>query len=151
MKYRQPFGKTSLVIGIVVLLSATASLAQTPVDPQSATLSAADAASKNSCASQTQPPKLSYPKRARAMGITGVVVVQVRIDAEGVPQDVKVIERRLNKTSVTLPDGTAEDVTYIFDATATGFAQSLSCSKRAGKQGPRGVVIQVPLNFDLTN
>jgi Gram-negative bacterial TonB protein C-terminal len=151
MKYMQAFGKASFAIGILVMISANISQAQTPVDAQPAARPTADAATKNSCTKQSSPPKLSYPKRARAMGITGTVVVEMRIDADGVPQSAKVVERRLNKTSVASADGGAENVTNIFDTEAINFAQGLSCSKRAGQRSQRGAVIQVPLKFDLAN
>jgi TonB family protein len=151
MKRASASAKFCFVAAVLVLTSANVTRAQAPVDAQSVAPPAVDTASKNSCTQQSPPPKLSYPKRARAMGVTGTVVVEMRMDADGVPQNARVVERRLNKTSVASADGAAEDVTNIFDAAAINFAQSLSCTNRAGQQSQRGVVIQVPLKFDLAN
>jgi TonB family protein len=151
MKHASASAKFCFVAAVLVLTSANVTRAQTPADPQPVAPPAADAATQNRCAQQSQPPKLSYPKRARAMGVTGTVVVEMRMDADGVPQNARVVERRLNKTSVASADGGAEDVTNIFDVAAINFAQSLSCSKRAGQRPQRGTVIQVPLKFDLAN
>ena len=91
--------------------------------------------------------EIVYPLLARARGIEGELTMEIRVDARGLPVDIKVVKRKINIDRAVDLAGVVQDVTTIFDESAINMFKA-SQWKPASKNGtPMAVTVQVPLKF----
>ncbi len=93
---------------------------------------------------------MTYPVLARQLDITGDVEIEFTLGDDGIPKDIKILNRYLNKYSVVDFDGKSRSVTNIFDDDAIKFIKSFRCATHNSKGSISGIRVRVPLNFSLT-
>jgi Gram-negative bacterial TonB protein C-terminal len=93
---------------------------------------------------------IKYPPFARKNNVQGDLEVEFTVDVEGNYNNMRVISRKLSKTSVTDKEGNVIDVTHIFDSVAVQAASGCRCS--AGCANPtKPVIVRTPFSFKLTD
>lgn len=92
---------------------------------------------------------VKYPPFAREHEVQGDLMVEYTIDEEGNHKNIRVISRKLNKTSVRNRSGHLIDVTSVFDDTVV---RALSeCLQPVAKYScPISATRQVPFRFRLS-
>lgn len=150
MKYFGIHLSLRLLPFLLIAVHPLASLAQdlpsdTPV-PDAPAPKASNSANENSGKSMRP---VKYPPFARAHEVQGEVIVEYTIDEVGNRKDVRVISRKLNKTSVRNRSGHVVDVTFVFDdAVVRAVSECLRpIAKYSCPESARG---QVPFRFSLS-
>lgn len=108
---------------------------------------------KSSCADEKRNNPacaIKYPPFARKNNVEGDLEVEFTMNEQGDYKNMRVISRKLSKTSVTDKDGNVIDVTNIFDREAMLYLSGCRCS--SGCPNPaKPLAVRVPLRFKLTN
>jgi outer membrane biosynthesis protein TonB len=93
---------------------------------------------------------IKYPPFARKNNVEGDIEVEFTVDEQGDYNDMRVISRKLSKTSVTDKEGNVTDVTHIFDRAAMSYLSGCRCS--SGCPNPsKPLTVRTPLRFKLTD
>jgi Gram-negative bacterial TonB protein C-terminal len=93
---------------------------------------------------------IKYPPFARKNNVQGDIEVEFTVDEQGDYNNMRVISRKLSKTSVTDKGGNVTDVTHIFDLAAMQAASGCRCS--SGCPNPtKPVIVRTPFSFKLTD
>lgn len=150
MRYFAIYRPLRLLPFLLIAAHPLASLAQdlpgdTPV-PDAPAPKASNGANENSGKPMCP---VKYPPFARGHDVQGDVTVEYSIDGDGNHKNMRVISRKLNRTSVRNRSGHVVDVTSVFDDTVV---RALSeCLQPLAKYScPISATRQVPFRFRLS-
>jgi hypothetical protein len=150
MKYPAIYRSLCLLPFLVITAHPLISLAQdypgdTPV-PASPAPKASNSADENGAKALCP---VKYPPFAREHGVQGDLIVEYIIDEEGNHKNIRVVSRKLNKTSVRNRSGHLVDVTSVFD---DAIIRALSeCRRSVSKYScPASIKRQAPYRFQLS-
>jgi outer membrane biosynthesis protein TonB len=93
---------------------------------------------------------MAYPVLARQLGVEGYLEMEFTLGDDGIPKDIKILSRRLNKYRVIGSDGNTQFVITIFDHDAIEFIKSFRCATHNSNGKISGTQVRVPLSFSLT-
>jgi hypothetical protein len=93
--------------------------------------------------------KLEYPRLAARAGLEGDMRVKIRVDENGFATRVEVIQRKFNKPSAPLSDGTAMTVEELFDPIVTVYYRAGRFQQRFENGKPAAYSVEVPLSWKL--
>jgi len=92
---------------------------------------------------------VKYPPFARDHDVQGDVAVEYTIDREGNQKNIRVVSRKLNRTSVRNRSGHVVDVTSVFDDAVVRAVSE--CFQPVAKYScPAAAIRQVPFRFRLS-
>lgn len=93
--------------------------------------------------------RLEYPRLAAKAGLEGDMRVKIRVDESGFATRVEVVERKFNKPSAALSDGTVMTVEELFDPVVTVYYRSGRFQQRFENGKPAAYSVEVPLSWKL--
>lgn len=93
---------------------------------------------------------IKYPTFARKNNVEGDLEVEFIVDEQGDYKNMRVISRKLSKTSVTDKEGNVTDVTDIFDREAMRALLECRCSSSCPNRTNR-TTVRAPFSFKLTH
>lgn len=93
--------------------------------------------------------RLDYPLQAARAGVEGSMRVRIWVDEDGRATRVVTVERRFNKTAVTLSDGSEMGVAEMFDPVVAVYYRAGRFMPQFKDGKPHAYVVEVPIDWKL--